>query len=103
MNRSIVPLVLFGALALGCIGALLIFQLNEASKAEDERIANRRSIDVLGALVCERGERPDSDFSKELRANNYIKISPTCQRFVTFLHEELEFDEDRVKIIESVP
>ena len=54
-RRALLSMILFGALAVAAIGILVLFLVNESSKAEDERADNQRAIQVIGALTCERG------------------------------------------------
>lgn len=94
-------LILFGAFALLGIAAVLILQISDSSNAADERAANLERIEVIAALVCERGDRAQAGkspiFKDDLNRNGYIKISSGCQRFVDLVQEDLVFDKDRVR------
>jgi hypothetical protein len=95
-------MILFGTLAVAAIGILVLFLLNESSKADDERKSNSESIQVISALVCERGERIEEGKSPvvkdELNVKGFVTISLECQRFVDLLDEDLEYTGGQVRI-----
>ena len=101
-RRALMSMALFGALAVAAIGLLVLFLVNESSKAEDERADNQRSIQVIAALTCERAERirdgKNVNFPKELSQKGFVQISLTCQNFVSTLGKDLVFTDGQVKV-----
>jgi hypothetical protein len=95
-------MLLFGALAVASIGLLVLYLVNESSKADDERADNQRAIQVIGALTCERAERirdgKSVNFPKELSQKGFVQISLGCQNFVSTLQKDLVFTGGQVKI-----
>ena len=92
-------LILFAALALAGIVAILLIVLSEANKADDERTSNRRQIQVLAAATCELANRsPPPELKKELDEKGFVRISASCQRFVDLLERELLYEDGRIKL-----
>lgn len=98
-------MILFGALAVAAIGVLVLFLINESSKADEERKTNHESIQIISALTCERADRLTKNSNnknpvvrKELDNKGFVSISPECQRFVDLLDEDLEYTGGQVRI-----
>ena len=99
-NRGTV-LILFGAIALAGVIAILVIQASNSNKANEERARLKAATQVIGALGCERAERiakkKDPRLGRELQATGFVTISPTCQDYVAILGQGLVYEDGKVR------